>query len=139
MDITIIAEMVNRGLIPVLHGDVAMDSSTGAGIVSGDQLVSYLARALKAENVSLGTDVDGVLCDGLCLKSIDRGDLKGIEKAVVGSKGIDVTGGMRGKLLELMALADGGTESQIFNASREGFVKRALSGEHVGTLVQRQK
>ncbi|NYT01883.1 MAG: isopentenyl phosphate kinase family protein [Methanosarcinales archaeon] len=138
MDVTIIKEMVTRGIIPVLHGDVAIDSSKGAGIVSGDQLVSYLARVLKADNVSLGTDVDGVLCGQVCLKTIDRGDLPRMEEFIGGSNGVDVTGGMRGKLMELMDLADQGTPSQIFNASREGLVKRALAGEQVGTLVRRR-
>ena len=37
-----------------------------------------------------------------------------------GSAGVDVTGGMKGKLLELLDLADLGIDSVIFNAAEKG-------------------
>ncbi len=129
-------EMVGSGLLPVLHGDVAIDSARGAGIVSGDQLVSYLAKALKAEIVAVGTNVDGVIFEGRPLESITRRDLSTLGRALGESSGVDVTGGMRGKLLELLDLADMGTSSLIFNASKKGNIARALRDELVGTRVQ---
>jgi len=131
-----IVEMVRDGLLPVLHGDVAMDVSRKAGIVSGDQLVSYLANALRAEVVAVGTNVNGVIFQGKPLKKITRDDLPSLETALGGSAGVDVTGGMKGKLLELLYLADNGTNSVIFNACKEGNVARALMGEAVGTAVR---
>ena len=53
--------MLSLGMVPVIHGDVVMDLSRGACIVSGDQLVRYLAVALKCTRVGLATDVPGVL------------------------------------------------------------------------------
>ena len=53
--------------------------------------------------------------------------------------GVAVTGGMRGKLLELLELADRGTESVIFHAGKEGNITRALKGERVGTRIVRSK
>jgi len=44
---------------------------------------------------------------------------------------------MRGKIIELLDLADAGTTSLIFNARENGMVKRALSGEAVGTIIRR--
>jgi isopentenyl phosphate kinase len=129
--------MLRDGLLPVLHGDVAMDTKQKAGIVSGDQLVTYLARALQAEVVAVGSNVDGVLLSGRPLAEITRLDLPAIESAVGGSAGVDVTGGMRGKLQELLDLADMGINSVIFNAAREGNVVRALRGELIGTRVGR--
>ncbi|MFB3766329.1 MAG: isopentenyl phosphate kinase [Methanotrichaceae archaeon] len=131
-----IVEMVKRGLMPVLHGDVAMDISNGAGIVSGDQLVSYLAKALKAEVIAVGTDRDGVIFEDAPLNEITRERLAELGSALGGSSAVDVTGGMRGKLLELLDLADSGSNSIIFNASKEGLITRALKGEPVGTLVR---
>ncbi len=131
-----IAEMVKRGLLPVLHGDVAMDSVRGAGIVSGDQLVPYLGRALGAEVVAVGTNVDGVLVSGKPLQAITREDLPSIIRDVGGSTGVDVTGGMLGKLQELLNLADEGVSSVIFNASKAGNIARALKGESLGTMVR---
>jgi len=132
-----IEEMLKNGIMPLLHGDVAMDSTRGAGIVSGDQLVSYLARALRAEVVVVGCNVDGVLLSGRPMAEVKRSDLPRIEGAVGGSSGIDVTGGMRGKLDELLELAEMGISSRIFNASREGNIVRALQGEAIGTKIWR--
>lgn len=132
-----VREMLENGIMPLLHGDVAMDQTQRVGIVSGDQLVSYLARALKAEVVAVGCNVDGVLLAGRPLAEVKRSDLPRIEGAVGESAGIDVTGGMRGKLDELLELADNGINSMIFNASQEGNIIRALRGEAIGTKIWR--
>jgi isopentenyl phosphate kinase len=132
-----ILEMISRCLLPVLHGDVAMDLMNGAGIVSGDQLVSHLARAMRAQVVAVGTNVDGVIFQGNPLPAVTREDLPRISESLGGSFGVDVTGGMRGKLLELLDLADFGTNSIIFNAGIKGQIESALKGEAVGTTVRR--
>jgi len=132
-----IKEMVKDGIVPVLHGDVAMDATRGAAIVSGDQIVAYLATALEAELVAVGSNVDGVMVFGQPLPRICRDDLKKFESSIGASAGVDVTGGMRGKLLELLDLADRGTESVIFHAGRDGNIIRALQGEDVGTRIVR--
>jgi isopentenyl phosphate kinase len=121
--------------MPVLHGDVAMDAAGKAAIVSGDQLVSYIARSLNADVVAIGSNVDGVLFSGKPLARITRMDLAQVQNAVGGSGEADVTGGMRGKLLELLDLADLGIESMIFNAGTEGNISRALKGEYMGTRI----
>jgi len=131
-----IKEMLKRGILAVLHGDVAMDCTRGAGIVSGDQLVSYLGKALSAEVVAVGCDVEGVMLCGQPLQEVRRRDLSAIGSALGGSAGVDVTGGMRGKLLELLDLADSGISSVIFDAGKEGNIRRALLGENVGTRVE---
>jgi len=135
MLVPLIREMVEDGLLPVLHGDVAMDITRKAGIVSGDQLVPYLGRALQAEVIGVGTNVDGVLAEGRVLPQICRADLSGIEGHLGRGSGTDVTGGMRGKLLELLELSEAGIDSVIFNAGVEGNITRVLQGERLGTRV----
>jgi isopentenyl phosphate kinase len=130
-------EMISRGLLPVLHGDVAMDAARGAGIISGDQLVTYLARALYADLAAVGTDVDGVLFAGKPLAEITRDSLPLIESGLGGSGGVDVTGGMKGKLREMLDLADEGISSVIFNAAKKGNIAKVLSSEPAGTVVRR--
>lgn len=134
-----VKEMIKNGIMPVLHGDVAMDASRGAAIVSGDQLVAYLAGELEADIVAVGSNVDGVLVSGRPLPSMGRNDLSQFERDIGASAGVDVTGGMRGKLEELLELADRGTESVIFNAGKKGNITRALKGERVGTRIVRSK
>jgi isopentenyl phosphate kinase len=130
-----IERMIEEGLLPVLHGDVAMDITRRAGIVSGDDLVPYLARSLGAEIVAEGTDKDGVLVDGKPLERISGDDWPAVEKFLVGSSTTDVTGGMREKVLKLLELADAGINSLIFNASKRGYISRVLNGDVLGTKV----
>jgi len=123
--------MLEHGIIPVLHGDVVMDLRRGACIVSGDQLVAYLAEAFSVLRVGLATDVPGVLKDGAVIPRIDRTTVNGI--AIGASKSTDVTGGMKGKIAELLALAERGTDSHIFHITKVG---RFLDGkDHGGTVV----
>ncbi len=130
-----IEDMLRNDIMPVLHGDVAMDATGRAAIVSGDQLVSYIAKSLQADVVAIGSNVDGVLFSGRPLSSITRKELSEVQSAIGGSEGVDVTGGMRGKLLELLDLADLGIDSMIFNAGIKGNIARALKGEYVGTRI----
>jgi isopentenyl phosphate kinase len=132
-----IKEMLRDGIMPVLHGDVAMDATLRSGIVSGDQLVPYIAKNLQAKGVAIGSNVDGVLSSGKPLAEISRQALSSMDISLGGSTGIDVTGGMRGKIMELLDLADWGIDSVIFNAAIEGNIGRAITGEHVGTRVRR--
>lgn len=124
--------MLSLGVTPVLHGDVVMDTTRGASIVSGDQLVASLAGALAPARVGLATDVPGVLGrDGRVVDRITRGQSGGLAG---GSRSTDVTGGMEGKLAELLALAGAGIGSSIFHASRIGDF---LDGRpHGGTTVE---
>lgn len=123
--------LVNHGVVPVLHGDVVMDSVRGACIVSGDQLVRAIPSKIHVDRIGLATDVAGVLENGSVVPQIDRENVADLE---IGESGnTDVTGGMIGKLMELLSLSDEGTESTIFHLSR---LEDFLDGrEHGGTVV----
>ncbi|PKG31632.1 isopentenyl phosphate kinase, partial [Methanoregula sp.] len=124
--------MLALGMVPVIHGDVVMDLSRGACIVSGDQLVRYLAAALRISRVGLATDVPGVLDGGRVVPEITRRTVMNLH--IGDSMHTDVTGGMRGKIEELLGLADAGTGSDIFHVSR---VADFLAGsDHGGTSVR---
>ncbi|NYT04925.1 MAG: isopentenyl phosphate kinase family protein [Methanomicrobiales archaeon] len=124
--------LVEHGVVPVLHGDVVMDRARGACIASGDQLIRYLARPLGVDRIGLATDVAGVLTNGTVIPRIDE---KTAETLSIGeSANTDVTGGMKGKISELLALAREGTESEIFHVSCLGDF---LAGRnHGGTVVK---
>ncbi|MCX6694041.1 MAG: isopentenyl phosphate kinase [Methanomicrobiales archaeon] len=111
--------MIDLGIVPVLHGDVVMDRTRGASILSGDRLVRTLAPALGIQRVGLATDVAGVLSrDGEVIPNLTPGDLP--STTIKGSTFTDVTGGMAGKLSELVVLAREGVPSEIFHVSRIG-------------------
>ena len=109
-------KMVTLGMVPVIHGDVVMDQSRGACIVSGDQLVRYLAPLLTIGHVGLATDVPGVLKGGVVVPEITPASGRSLQ--VGSSTFTDVTGGMRGKINELLELANAGVGSEIFHVSR---------------------
>lgn len=127
-----IREMLSRGVVPVLHGDVVMDGRKGVTIVSGDQLVSYLGRTLRFGKIGLATDVPGVLASDGVIPVLTPGMLGHIR---VGSSGhTDVTGGMEGKVRELLELARSGTCPEIFHVEQTGAF---LAGRpHGGTVVR---
>jgi isopentenyl phosphate kinase len=128
--------MLKRRIMPVLHGDVVMDRVKGVSVLSGDRIIPYLASQLKASRIGAGSDVDGVLDEkGNVLKKITPLSFRDMKKDIKGSTSIDVTGGMLGKVSELLKLANKGIGSRIFNASRKGMVAGFLNGEEIGTLI----
>jgi isopentenyl phosphate kinase len=110
--------MLGLGIVPVLHGDMVMDCSRGASVISGDQLVRVLSTSLGIRRVGLATDVAGVLRDGQVLHEIRPAMMATLSLGESGHT--DVTGGMRGKVKELCQLAEAGIPSDIFHVSRIG-------------------
>ncbi len=133
---------LKKGFIPVIYGDVVLDDELEICVISGDQLIQYLALNLNPDKVILGTDVDGVYNknpkthDDVVFfeKFSSLEDLDTLE----GTTNIDVTGGMIGKIKELLYLADLGIESKIINAEVENNIFKVLENENVkGTLISR--
>lgn len=124
--------MMTAGIVPVLHGDVVMDLKRGAAILSGDQILGHLAPLLNIRRVGLATDVPGVLEQGTVIRFLRPGMVSGL--TLSGSRYTDVTGGMEGKIGELIGLASRGIESHIFHVSRLGdFID---GKDHGGTIIQ---
>src|SRR5687767_14486306 len=91
-------------LIPVLYGDCVWDQAQTFGIISGDQLMVYLANQLKADRLAFGTNVDGVLdANGAVISHLPLH--AHITDNTQGPQRSDVTGGMFGKLREIKYLA----------------------------------
>ena len=110
--------MLELGIVPVIHGDVVMDTVRGGSIVSGDQLVRHIALATRPKKVGLATDVPGVLSAGRVVPEITPVNATAIRLGRSGHT--DVTGGMEGKVRELLSLAADGIPSDIFSVSRIG-------------------
>ena len=133
---------LSKGFIPVIYGDVVLDSELEICVISGDQLIQYLAVNLNPDRVILGTDVDGVYSknpkthdDAIFFDRFSSlEDLDTLE----GTTNVDVTGGMIGKIKELLYLADLGIESKIINAEVKDNIFKVLEDEDVkGTVISR--
>ncbi|MCQ1534585.1 isopentenyl phosphate kinase family protein [Methanosarcina sp. KYL-1] len=133
--------MLEKGFVPVLHGDVVMDTELGACILSGDQIVPYLAKKLGVTRLGLGSAEDGVLDkDGKPVPEITPGNFEEFRGCIGASGNTDVTGGMLGKVRELLDLSKTSCiTSYIFNAGKADNVHRFLSGEPIGTRISPDK
>jgi isopentenyl phosphate kinase len=137
-----VKKMLSLGLVPVLYGDAVVDHKKGMCILSGDQITARLAKELGASRVILGADVDGVYTSD----PKSGGKAKLLKKITPATKGklslggvrgvMDVTGGMKNKVEELMALTKFGIECEIANATKPGVIEQLVSGKRgLGTII----
>ena len=123
-----VAGLLGEGFVPVLHGDVIAHAGEGVTVLSGDELVTGLAERLGATRVGLCSTVPGVLdAEGEVIASIT--DFESVAAALGDSESTDVSGGMAGKVRELLALS--GT-ARIFGPDAVG---PFLAGDAPGTLI----
>lgn len=138
--------MLKAEFLPVFYGDAVLDTKLGFTILSGDQLVSAIAARLNAKRIIMGADVDG-LCDvdpkkeknARVLSHLTLEELKKSQHGIGKSTACDVTGGMLGKIAELIPAIEQGIPVTILNATRPNTVFKALKAERVdGTLIEKE-
>lgn len=132
-----IEEMLANGFVPVLHGDMVMDTELGTSVLSGDQIVPYLAIQIKASRIGIGSAEEGVLDNkNELIPQISNENFNEVKEYLGGSCNTDVTGGMLGKVLELLNLSEqSNSTSYIFNAGNSGNISDFLKGKNIGTAI----
>ncbi|RLE86504.1 MAG: hypothetical protein DRJ96_02940 [Thermoprotei archaeon] len=112
VDAELVSWLLEAGLVPVTHGGLVRAEAGGLEIVSGDTLASELAVRLGAEALIYLMDVDGVYTSdpragegARLLKVVTPRSLDTIRGS---SSGMDVTGGIRLKLMEALRAARSG-------------------------------
>lgn len=147
MELKPIKRMLKMGLVPVLYGDAVLDSEQGFSILSGDQLVSSLAINFGAPRIIMGGDVDGLFTadpksdsSARLIERVTLEELKAQKHEIKGSKATDdVTGGMLGKMHELIPALEHDIQTLIVNATKPLRVYKALRGEDVvGTIIEKE-
>lgn len=120
--VSAVEQALNNGLVPVVHGDVALDSTRGGTVVSTEELFEWLAlqlsSALSAEDsmtetkngwrlqkLILAGEVEGIytadpLLDPTAelIPTITPKTLSDVADGLGRSHGVDVTGGMSAKV-----------------------------------------
>lgn len=119
-----IDSLLSLGITPVLYGDVVIDEKIGGCVVSGDTILSHLAK--KSSKLILFTNVDGIYAGKVLVKQINKRNAASILAHVGNSKHKDVTGGMRGKLLELLKT---NKPAFIANGNKRASVRNVLAGK----------
>jgi isopentenyl phosphate kinase len=143
---TALRNFLKMGFMPVLYGDAVLDTKLGFTVLSGDQLISALATSFDAKKIIVGVDVDGLhngdpktdknakLFEHLTLE-----ELKRLQSKLVKPTAGDVTGGMVGKMAELLPVVELGISVIIVNATKPDYIYKALKGEKVkGTLIEKE-
>jgi isopentenyl phosphate kinase len=133
---------LDRGLLPVLYGDVVMDRAWGVSICSTEKLFEILARTLLDHGHTIRRalwlgETDGLYDSaGHTLPRLSSADLERASGAIGAPSGTDVTGGMLHRVETALALARLGIPSLLANGLVPGLLERAVRGESVpGTEV----
>lgn len=142
----IIKGYLRQGFVPVLFGDGVLDDKWGCSILSGDIVVPYLTKKLKAGRVVFLSDVDGIFDSDPKLdksagriEEITNRNLKQVLRMLGNSAGrgnrADVTGEMQGKILAIKERLSG-IEVCITNGLKKERLIKAVEGEEVGTKIK---
>ena len=134
---------LDAGLVPVVYGDVVLDRSRGAVIVSTEEIFLALAREARTRRLTIRRAVwlgetDGVYDEeGSPVRRLSAAAAAKRAKAVSGASGVDVTGGMALRLRSTAALARRRVVSLIVDGRRRGALAAALNGHRSGgTMVE---
>jgi len=129
--------LLDEGFVPVLHGDVIAHACEGVTVLSGDEIVAELADQLRADRVGVCSTVPGVLdavdgddADGDAAVISEIASFDDVADVLGGSDVTDVSGGMAGKVRELLALD---APASIFDLDA---LSAFLAGGRPGTTVR---
>ena len=132
----------DRGMLPVLYGDVVMDRERGVTILSTETLLAVVAKRLLERGTAIRRAVwlgetDGLYdAAGRTIPRVSAADFETVVQAVGDPSGTDVTGGMRHRLETAFELAGLGIPSLLVNGLTPGNLEKAVRGGPVpGTLV----
>jgi len=131
-----------QGILPVIHGDVIFDHAKGGTILSTEDLFLYLARELRPQRILLAGLEAAVWADYPArqkkVERITRKIYAGINEGLGSAAGADVTGGMASKVRQMLDLVEQSPNlsAQIFSGEPAGNLRRALQGQHLGTLIE---
>ncbi len=117
------------GLVPLVYGDVAFDSTLGGTIISTEEIMVRLAGELMPAWLLLAGETQGVLdANGDIIPLITPDNFAAIRPALHGSAGTDVTGGMASKVAGMLELVQTqiGLSIRIFSGSEPGNLTAAL-------------
>jgi isopentenyl phosphate kinase len=132
-----------------VHGDVSVDDVRGGTIISTEAIFAYLAPRLHPARILLVGEVEGVLtadpasgARGDLVEAVSPETVAGLLEALGGSRGVDVTGGMSAKVLDMLRLVQANPDLlvvHILSGLEPGLLREALvnSGVKAGTRLTR--
>ena len=129
-----IEKIANAGLIPVTYGDALWYGQKKTYILSGDKIMTHLAKILKPRLCIFALNEDGLYSDLKSKKLIY--ELKGQHTSISENK-MDVTGGMTRKVEEALKISKMGMNVFFVNGNKpERIVKAVKNRKFEGTLFK---
>jgi len=130
-----INDISKSGLTPITFGDALWFGQKKSYILSGDVIMTTIAKILKPRLSLFVLDVDGVYSDLKTKKLIH--DFKK-EKPEIKNNKRDVTGGMTRKIAEASNMAKAGLKIFFVNGNKPKRISDAVSGKRFeGTLFRK--
>jgi isopentenyl phosphate kinase len=147
LDTCAVRTLLEQQLVPLVHGDVALDNVRGATIISTEDVFIYLAREFQPTAILLAGEVAGVYeradMTGPIISVITPGNVAQYAAALGGSHGTDVTGGMIGKVHQMLSVVQQYPiiAARIFSGVPRGNVRRLLIDPEtpIGTAIRNDK
>ena len=135
LDLMPFLRLLDLGFVPMGYGDV-VPTSSGPRILSGDDLMVALSKALRPELALFITDVEGIY-DRDPKKHPDAKLLEEFDGTNVsfGEVEHDVTGGMSGKASKMLEVARNAKQTWVVSGLIPGRVESACKWELQGTRV----
>ena len=132
-----IEKIAKAGLIPVTYGDALWYGQNKTFILSGDKIMTHLAKILKPRLCIFALNEDGVYSDLKSKKLIY--ELQGELPSILENK-MDVTGGMTRKIEEATKISKMGMNVFFVNGNRpERIVKAIKNRKFEGTLIRSKR
>ncbi|HJM25686.1 MAG TPA: isopentenyl phosphate kinase [Nitrosopumilus sp.] len=132
-----ITKIAKSGLVPVTYGDALWFGQKKTYILSGDKIMTHLAKTLKPRLVIFALNEDGLYSDLRSKKLIY--ELKGEQPSISENK-MDVTGGMARKVEEATKISKMGMNVFFVNGNKsERIVKAVKNRKFEGTLFRGKK
>ena len=129
-----IGEIAKSGLTPVTYGDALWYGQKKSYILSGDVIMTAIAKVLKPRLSVFVLNVDGVYTDTRSKKLIY--DFKK-ETPKISKNSMDVTGGMTRKITEAIKMSRSGLKVFFVNGNKPQRITDAVSGKKFeGTLFR---
>jgi isopentenyl phosphate kinase len=125
------------GIIPITFGDVVHVKGRNYSILSGDALMTILAKALLPTKTIFLVNVDGLYKDlktREIIREIDYATYKSVDFSKIPT---DVTGGMSRKIGEAFKIASSGIDVLLVNGLKPQRISDAIEGVDIdGTVIR---
>jgi len=137
--------MAQTSLLPVTFGDAIHISDSYYSILSGDVIMTMIAKILNPSKVIFAVNSDGVYSDNKSRETIreltmaDITDRRSVRFATTSHTIADITGGMQRKVKEALKISSKGLDVMIVNGLKPEKITQAVrSGpeDFEGTVIR---